>query len=151
LGGEVPIPLVPGWNLVSTPLTPTSIIPMAAQWDRSGMTFWGWDPENGYMPYDTMIPGRGYWFYSSVSGILFILGMPPATTDVTAEPGWNFVGPIETIPDLDTSGLGSVFGWDPDQQAYTTGVTALEILNGYWVFVSPGSAPVTLQSAAGRR
>jgi hypothetical protein len=132
----VDVPVRPGWNLVSIPLTPTvrnigSLFPGALSRAYSFST------SGGYVAQDTLRPGAGYWVkfgdYESYS----ICGLPPSDRKIAVVAQWNLVGPFETPVDsamISTEPANIIesryFGFDGNGYLPTD---YLESGNAYWV------------------
>ncbi len=98
------IPLISGWNLISTPLQPENTSIKAVLCDLTGrviVTTYNTTTDGWYI-YDTkpsetatlteMVAGKGYWLYSESDQTLTITGTPPVSPDIDLQPGWNLIG-----------------------------------------------------------
>lgn len=70
-GGEVSISTITtetGWNMIGGP---SCVFPIDQATAGTGVIagdVYGYDPENGYVVVDDLVPGKGYWIFSSAGG-----------------------------------------------------------------------------------
>ncbi|HSP89236.1 MAG TPA: YCF48-related protein, partial [Ignavibacteriaceae bacterium] len=129
------IDLNAGWNMISAPLDVSDmsvnyLFPLATS------NAFGFD--NGYIVFDTLESGKGYWLRFANSDTVELIGIVSPDTSYVKS-GWNMIGLFEF--DLltnqittDPSGIiiSSFFGFN---NTYHT-TTNLETGKGYWVKVN---------------
>jgi carboxypeptidase T len=111
-GASYLIPVVAGWNLVSTPLIPSSGALPGVLTDSAGDTLWNramWynplTPNDRWKQYNTGWPGamndlttvdvsRGVWLFVTTvgDGYINVSGTLPTSTGVQLRAGWNLIG-----------------------------------------------------------
>jgi hypothetical protein len=98
------IALVPGWNLVSFNVRPTStaVADVLASIAGQYTLVYAWDPTNGWRLYDptlgelndlkTLDESMGFWIKMNIARTLVVSGTSPSTTNMALKNGWNLVG-----------------------------------------------------------
>lgn len=127
------------WNIVSVPYgvgdySATTLFPAAVS---SAFGF-----ENGYVAYDTLENGRGYWLKFPQAQTVVMNGTPLEAETVDVDAGWNMVGSLNSPVDVAT--ISSIPGgivtsgfyqYDGSYQQSTVIIPG----KGYWVKCSqPG-------------
>ena len=118
--------LVPGWQLLGTPLLHT--IPVERQL---------WTYRDGeyaeYEPALPLAPELGYWAFSAIADSLRQTGLP-ADGRIRIEQGWNLTSP--TMPTLPRTGdFTAIWKWDASRQAYRSALeSALQPGEAYWCY-----------------
>ncbi len=168
------VTLMPGWNLVSTPL------PLNAQYQTAGEVFSGIDSgSRSIFSYDArskhyaslssesiISPLEGIWIYSTnETPLTFNYQVTrPITIPMYLSIGWNLVGYPSVVPGNAHEGFVSVdSAWstilcfNPDTQQYSSTIfneraggtsdqQMMSPLNGYWLFMtSEGNLSVTAE------
>lgn len=157
------IPVVSGWNLISTPLIPSNISLPTALLDQDRDTFWdriqyynASDADDHWKQYYSGWPTslndltnidheKGVWIYVTVlgDGYINVTGTMPASTAISLKAGWNLVGyPTQTIETVGNAlwgtGADKVEICDPTDPYRTKEVGSAYIMRpgeGYWVHV----------------
>ncbi|MBI3189995.1 MAG: T9SS type A sorting domain-containing protein [Ignavibacteriales bacterium] len=134
------------WNMVSVPLSmsdynKTSLFPTATS---NAFAY-----EGGYVAYNTLSNGKGYWMKFNGSQSVSLSGFVRSTETVAVTEGWNMIGSISTaipVEQVSSNPPGMVtsqfFGYD---NGYTASST-IEPGRAYWVKVST-SGMLTLSSS----
>jgi len=159
------IPLVQGWNLISTPIIParTSIGTVLASQVAGGNFTVIWSYQGGKWlsamlsggkltgTLTTIQDGYGYWVYMTKQDYLFVVGsdfaVPPATPpSYSLSVGWNLIGftPEPTIASEPTSSYlsslngnyGRVYLYDNTSGTWTENPSSLEPGQAIWVYVT---------------
>jgi len=110
------IPLVSGWNLVSSPLEPAdpTVDAVLAGVSLPYVSAWAWDAQKllwqvrvatetgtaigeyanskGFLPLSTLAAGQGFWLNMTNSATLTITGNDPGDQQLTLVKGWNLIG-----------------------------------------------------------
>ena len=129
--------LMPGWNLIATPLEPDMATTINDQlgsaatspvWQWNGSTYINVEPESTF---DVMLPTFGYWVYVTGTHYVEMPGMPVADHDKLLDAGWNLVGAIAagTIDHGDL--VLELWGWT---DRYITVGRVVEPFKGYWLY-----------------
>jgi hypothetical protein len=89
------ISMIEGWNTISVPLTVVNarapiLFPTASS------AAYGFDPVQGYVTYDTLQNGVGYWLKFPSAQNDSITGVMRNQDSLTVHPGWNLIGSIST-------------------------------------------------------
>ncbi len=130
------VSVLDGWNIISVPLvmtdmSKTTLFPTAIS------SAFGY--LNGYVMFDTLRNGRGYWLKFSQNQSVNLCGNPYGSLTVPVEMGWNLIGiydkniPVSEITSTPSGIIASAFF------GYNNGYNQPTILNygkGYWVKVS---------------
>jgi alpha-mannosidase len=138
------------WNLLSLPLrndlaAVPGIFPTATSW-------WKYVPGAGYVSFDTMRVGTGYWMKFPQGEVVPVSGQPVAADTAVVEEGWNIVGsvslplPATAITTIPPNLIGSLF------YSFSVGYQASDTLlpgRGYWVRLI-GSGEIVLGAAGNR-
>lgn len=111
--GEVAIPILPGWNMVSLPVQPAdpAIAPVLAGSSASLTSVWKWEngvwavclpgmPDKGtayasgkgFVPLTDLNSGEGFWLNASSAGQLVAKGQSPGSTVLSIGSGWSLAG-----------------------------------------------------------
>jgi len=128
----------PTWNLFSLPIQPDSNLVEDVLNGTGTTSVWGWDGSR-YQPYEAMDVFAGYWRYADTATVIGTAGLPVANPSVQLIPGWNLVGPLETIPVPDDPALASpAWFWNAAQQHYEEVEDGEPLLPGraYWLFAT---------------
>ena len=158
------IPLISGWNLISTPIQPENVSIKAVLGNLTGgiiVTTYNTTADEWHI-YDSdssetatlteIVAGWGYWMYSENDQILTITGTTPVSPDIDLYPGWNLIGHNYLIPksisDVVSDEYGPIVVLNHNADGDSWGVynsTAPEFLNaftemepgrGYWISVT---------------
>jgi uncharacterized repeat protein (TIGR01451 family) len=154
------IDLIPGWNLISFPLSPLnhSVEPLFASiagiWDMV-QHYNNSDPSDPWKSYATFKPPQlndlqflyrhhGFWLHVTNATTLIIYGMPVSYTEITLLTGWNMVGypsyvPTSVADALLGTGYDAVEGFDPGMPYNTVVLNDTYMMKpgeGYWVHVN---------------
>lgn len=146
------IPLVSGWNLINTPIQPTSTDINDVLSGISYKSAWSWDAANSkwrvYLPDETtpgtyaddkgfgelstISAGEGVWVNVTTATDLTITGDAPAATDHTLVKGWNLIGSKKdesktvssVLSMLTTSGVNAqtLWAWDADNGTWDVAI-----------------------------
>ena len=130
--------LMPGWNLIATPLEPDMATTINDQlgsaasspvWQWNGSTYINVKPESTF---DVMLPTFGYWVYVTGTHYVEMPGMPVMDHSKPLETGWNLVGAIGagTIDHGDLFVL-ELWGWTG---RYIPVGRVVEPFKGYWLY-----------------
>jgi len=121
------------WNIVSVPLTmgdytKTVLFPTAA---TDAYTF-----DGGYVSYDTLENGKGYWLKYTSGGMISHDGLVSTEDTIDVAEGWNMVGSLSSS--ISIANVSSIPGGivTSDFYAYDGAYTrssTLEPGKGYWV------------------
>lgn len=159
-----PIPVSPGWNLISIPLVLNSTDVQSALDDCGGSTAWDivkwYDPQTPADPWKSfrvngtandlsaVDNGMGLWvnITDAGDGALTVEGAPPEPASVSLHAGWNLVGFPTLEPKAAADALAGV-AYDSIQgfasvSPYITDVLPTETMfpgNGYWVHATSDS------------
>ncbi len=132
------ISMIDGWNIISVPLTvadarTSSLFPAAVS------AGYGFDPAQGYVTYDTLRNGVGYWLKFPSAQNDSIRGFVRNQDSLTVYPGWNLIGSISNSVVVDSiiqipSGivLSNYYRYSGTYSSADT----LQPGNAYWVKVS---------------
>ena len=133
---QVLIPVTPGWNMVSNPVTlPDSLTQLHSLFPHSTSAF-AFLPGAGYFATPTLPSGPGFWARFPAGETVTITGTPLLDDTVAVAGGWNMIGSLSTP--AETSSIRSM----PDGliasavYGYGTGYSpAAQLLPGsaYWV------------------
>lgn len=92
----VVLPLSPGWNLVSLPVSPVDPSPMAVFGQRALPKIWSWGSAGrggeAFEEATTLTAGRGYWVFSPEGGAIMLAGSGFTGRTATLDQGWNLIG-----------------------------------------------------------
>jgi len=142
------IPLVQGWNLISTNVQPTdsSIATLFTGLDvqeiKTNDSFWRKGQNVAFNNLKTITTGQGYLVYMNAAGVLNLYGTPSTKTlqATSLQKGWNLIGcPYQTARVLstlfDTTNTFSVKNFDGFWMSGGTmnSITNLEMGKGYFV------------------
>lgn len=133
---SVTSPLGPRWNLVSLPIlagdSRVSVLYPHAQTQAFAY-------EGGYVGYDELQNGKGYWLKSDIARVITFTGPPVAADTVAVTAGWNMIGSIASPVPVTTIGssvpgmiAGNFFGYSTAYEPKDT----LKPGFGYWVKVN---------------
>ena len=118
-------PLVPGWNLVSIPETPTDTAPAAVLASIAGSydlvyAYRACDGTDPWKLYDPNAPVAGdlaaidntvgLWIHMTAADTLTVSGIVPASTAIQLCPGWNLIGYPWAQPVPVAGALNSIAG-----------------------------------------
>lgn len=127
-----------GWNMISVPMKvrdsrKTTLFPTAIS------PAWTYMQGTGYIQKDTLVNGTGYWLKFGIDQIVEMTGFSYPTDTIDLAEGWNMVGSISELVDVNTIEFipgditrSKFFG-------YRTGYFVTDTLEpgkGYWVKVS---------------
>ncbi len=136
------------WNIVSVPLTmgdytKTVLFPTAT---TDAYTF-----DGGYMSYDTLENGRGYWLKFASGDSISHEGVQRTEDTIAVAEGWNMVGSLSSS--FSIANVSSIPGGivTSDFYGYDGGYAPASMLEpgkGYWVKVSEGGQLVMSSIAA---
>ncbi|MDP7743702.1 MAG: formylglycine-generating enzyme family protein [Lentisphaeria bacterium] len=130
--------LMPGWNLVATPLEPDITTTINDQlgsaatspvWQWNGSTYINVEPESTF---DVMLPTFGYWVYVAGTHYIEMPGVPVAEHDKQLVAGWNLVGAL-TAGTIDHGNLFVLELWGWTGQYVPVG-RVVEPFKGYWLY-----------------
>jgi len=149
---EGTLPVSAGWNLVSVPVWPIAIeVPPAVALD---LTMWEWLREEGrYREVRRFEPRKGFWLFASANGQITVRGYAVDDPRVYVRSGWNLVGIVEPIVDLDMTYLSRpVYGWlgEGYNVLETPPPYRLDSWHGYWIHVPEQIPTVLLEDKANR-
>jgi hypothetical protein len=146
------IPLVSGWNLINTPIQPTSTAIADVLDGISYASAWSWDAANakwrvyladeatpgsyaeskGFDELSTISAGEGVWVNVNTASDLTITGDAPGATDHTLVKGWNLIGSKKdesktvssVLSMLTTSGVNAqtLWSWDADNGTWDVAI-----------------------------
>jgi len=146
------IPLVSGWNLINTPIQPTSTGIADVLSGISYASAWSWDAaqskwrvylpdeatpgtyaaSKGFAELSTISAGEGIWVNVTTAATLTIGGAAPGTTDHTLVKGWNLIGSKKdesktvssVLSMLTTSGVNAqtLWAWDADNATWDVAI-----------------------------
>ena len=130
--------LMPGWNLIATPLEPYMATTINDQlgtaatspvWQWNGSTYINVKSESTF---DVMLPKKGYWVYVTGTHYVEMPGMPVVDHGKDLDAGWNLVGAIAagTI-DHGNSFVLELWGWTG---RYIPVGRVVEPFKGYWLY-----------------
>ena len=132
------IPLVPGWNLISIPVTnaeltiPPQMGDIVYVYDSTGQTYVADNIAN-------LEPCKGYWVSATAACTLTGSGNGMECYAADLSPGWNMIGSVcenISLDNLEAVLTGSVqdyaYSYDPQIQSYVS-TTTLNPCCGYWV------------------
>ena len=130
--------LMPGWNLIATPLEPDMATTINDQlgsaatspvWRWNGSTYINVEPESTF---DVMLPTFGYWVYVTGTHYIEMPGVPVVDHDKDLYAGWNLVGAI-AAGTIDHGNLFvlELWGWT---DRYITVGRVVEPFKGYWLY-----------------
>ncbi len=132
------ISLVSGWNLINTPIQPTSTAITDVLSGISYASAWSWDAagskwcvylsdgttqayadSKGFGVLSTISAGQGFWVNVNTAATLSIDGAAPGATDQTLVKGWNLIGSKKdesktvssVLSMLTSSGVNAVTLW----------------------------------------
>jgi parallel beta-helix repeat protein len=146
--------LVPGWNLISFPVSSESDTPENL---FAGKTYsmWGWDPATGGYekpPDDEPVEiGVGYWVYVEENMTVTTSGTPVETFEISlVADSWNLIGfPVtseSSTPEnlLENSAYYSMWKWDPTTGGYVKPPDdePVELGLGYWLITDENTIKV---------
>jgi len=123
-----------GWNIVSIPLTvtdnrKTTLFPTAAS------RAFQYDNGTGYLPADSLKPGRGYWLKYSVGTQVLITGDALTNLTLNLKSGWNLIGginadiPFGSVVQTPAVSVAPPFGYTDSYFIATT----IQRGKGYWM------------------
>lgn len=93
---QVLIPVTPGWNMVSNPVTlPDSLTHLHSLFPHSTSAF-AFSPGAGYVPAPTLPSGPGFWARFPAGETVTITGTPLLDDTVAVVGGWNMIGSLST-------------------------------------------------------
>ena len=131
--------LRPKWNLISPPIQPltSDVTDLFRGVSISDITYWD-NPEGQYKGATHLQPNVGYWVYAyeHEDSHVEVLGKRPKNPEITLHKGWNLVGVTRTLRPSDYDlPVGSIWGWNPEQQSYVEIFDNDYLIpgNGYWV------------------
>lgn len=141
IDGEVIIPILEGWNMISVPLN-ENITSIDAYFPEAIGGFYSYDPEvHTYQEVDTLEPGRSYFLLYPHDTLVSIPGTAADSIVVHLKEGWNMIGgnkfrtpwsSFVTDPEAALLG-GSLFNYDPLSKTYNMKWETLPGA-GFWVF-----------------
>lgn len=151
--------LVPGWNLISLPLIPTSGDPntvlasIDGKWDvlryydaTDDMDHWKeYSIAKRYNDMPPLTEKMALWIHMKEAAVLDLSGSIPSTTDIQLLRGWNFVGypslyDRDLLSALNNPDITKVEAYDPT--APPTFLRQLDITDlmlteyGYWIYAT---------------
>lgn len=159
--------LVAGWNFMSVPLVDTGykastlgLLPgdILARFDSETQTFKSWTPGSPPFRDFAILPGEGYWFYSSAAKTLVLKGSAPTgiqtkTITVPAMGGWAAFGLVSLKTTYKASNVPAWYSsvsvtivarYDPTMMWYPIWIPggppfkdfSLMPGQGYWIYVT---------------
>jgi hypothetical protein len=125
-----------GWNLVSLPVEPVAPAPPSI-FGTNLMAVFEWDcTGQRYLIPSTILAKRGYWVAVSLDTDLEVPGVPPADSSAALCPGWNLVGPLQTVPVPALPPVLAVYAWGwPPEYRYVLPTQCADG-KGYWIAAS---------------
>ncbi|MCK5804369.1 MAG: SUMF1/EgtB/PvdO family nonheme iron enzyme, partial [Lentisphaeria bacterium] len=148
----VDIPVQAAWNLISVPIESVSVRDLMDP-GPGPLVFWTWDRLNAaYVQTDTIAPHSGYWFYAKTAGALRVKGMEVPDDEIPTRvgTGWNLIGVVNDILELDLEGISGVFRWDAVDRHHLVESEQLLRFIGYWIQVAPDTPEFILHEKAPR-
>lgn len=136
------------WNLVSVPVSKNNMA-KTGLFPNAVSSAFGFDQSLGYISFDTLRNGVGYWLKFPASQQITICGLPVETKIVSVKQGWNIIGGFDT--DIDVSSLTTIppnilqsffFGY---QNGYFP-TNSIQKGKGYWIKVSENGKIIFQQS-----
>lgn len=136
----VRLPLHPGWNLASLPITPVSATPSDVFPDASDVIAYD-AATNSYVNPDTIVAGTAYWVHYTAATTRTVYGTPATGDALPLSTGWNLIGShgYGFLPD-DEALAPVMFSVLRDEQtgalSYQRLATNAELqpFSGYWVY-----------------
>lgn len=123
------------WNLVSLPMSVDNNA-VQLQFPHAISRAYEYIPATGYVPYDSITPGKGYWLKFSSANSTSITGQPITSNTIGVSEGWNLIGALsDTVPvsSVTSSPAGIIssmfFGYD---NGYLNSDYLIPA-HGYWV------------------
>lgn len=148
LSGPVGASVKGGWNTVSVPVLPDDPSKRIL-FQRSNSPLYYYNG-TGYVPMETLEPGRGYWLKFPADELTDLVGDLVLKDTINVYKGWNLIGSLSSPVDVSniTSLPGGIltsqfFGYNG---GYTHALT-LEPGKAYWVKVSQDGQLVLSASA----
>ncbi len=130
------IAVVAGWNILSAPMNSTNPLTTGV---FSGANSPAYGYNNGYVPFDTLLVGKGFWIRYANATTVSMTGTPTAVNTIPLFAGWNLIGGQManlTVANIATTPVGIInslfYGFS---NAYTS-TTTLVSGAGYWVRAS---------------
>lgn len=125
-----------GWNLISLPMEPVDPIP-SNLFGTNLLSIYEWDAAGKQYKVPAALQAKkGYWVAVGQDANLEVIGVPPQSGSVHLLPGWNLVGPVDTVAYPSGPPVLAVYGWGwPPSYQYVLPVQCEEG-KGYWIAVS---------------
>lgn len=146
------VEIVEGWGTFSLAAIPESC-KASVLFKDDNVVLYEWDPStNSYTPAEDVVPGKGYWIFSTKKISKRIFGNAVDEETLYLRQGWNLIATIYSpkggqvkLTCLNGSISHVFYEWSPSQRAYIP-VTQLQPEKVYWVYAFENSTIVLSQT-----
>ncbi|MCD6409167.1 MAG: hypothetical protein J7L98_02335, partial [Candidatus Verstraetearchaeota archaeon] len=146
------VEIVEGWGTFSLAAIPESC-KASVLFKDDNVVLYEWNPStNSYTPAEDVVPGKGYWIFSTKKISKRIFGNAVDEETLYLRQGWNLIATIYSpkggqvkLTCLNGSISHVFYEWSPSQRAYIP-VTQLQPEKVYWVYAFENSTIVLSQT-----